>query len=141
MHLPNAESREADTKAHGLSVQHKDKSEGDILASMNAEQITAYLAATNDAKKWKGKLNKQKKKTKRHYASSTASFNDESEQPAKRPRVERYCYCHGTQYTHTSAECKIIESDKKRFTSAMRAAQRIANLPREAATENLANHT
>ena len=51
MHLPNAESREADTKAHGLSVQHKDKSEGDILASMNAEQITAYLAATNDAKK------------------------------------------------------------------------------------------
>ncbi len=26
---------------------------------MNAEQITAYLAATNDAKKWKSKLNKQ----------------------------------------------------------------------------------
>ena len=120
-HLPNAESREADTKAHGLSVQHKDKSKGDILASMNAEQITAYLA-TNDAKKWKGKLNKQKKKTKRHHASSTASSDDESEQPAKRPRVERYCYCHGTQYKHTSAECKVMESDKKRFTSAMRSA-------------------
>jgi hypothetical protein len=26
-HLPNAESREADTKAHGLSVQHRGKSE------------------------------------------------------------------------------------------------------------------
>jgi hypothetical protein len=61
MHLPNAESREADTKAHGLSAQHKGKSEGDILLSMNAEQITAYLAATTDAKKWKGKPNKQKK--------------------------------------------------------------------------------
>ena len=50
-HLPNAESREADTKAHGLSVQQKGKSEGDILLSMNAEQITAYLAATNETKK------------------------------------------------------------------------------------------
>ncbi len=50
-HLPNAESREADTKAHGLSVQDRGKSESDILLSMNAEQITAYLAATNDSKK------------------------------------------------------------------------------------------
>ncbi len=48
MHLPNAESREADAKAHGLSV--KGRSKDDILLSMNAELITAYLAATNDAK-------------------------------------------------------------------------------------------
>jgi hypothetical protein len=47
------------TKAHGLSVQHKGKYEDDILLSMNAEQITVYLAATNDAKKWKSKLNNQ----------------------------------------------------------------------------------
>jgi hypothetical protein len=120
MHLPNAESRDADTKAHGLSVQHQDKSEGDILASMIAEQITAYLAATSDAKKWKGQLNKQNKKTKRHHASTTASSDDESEQLAKKPRVERYCYCHETQYSHTSAECKVMGSDRKRFTSAMR---------------------
>jgi hypothetical protein len=64
-HLPNAESREVDTKAHGLSVQHKGKSEDDILLSMNAEQITAYLAATGEAKKWKIKISKQLKKTKR----------------------------------------------------------------------------
>jgi hypothetical protein len=51
LHLPNAESRDANTKAHGLSVQHKDRSEDDILLSMNAEQITAYLAATAEAKK------------------------------------------------------------------------------------------
>jgi hypothetical protein len=119
-HLPNAESREADTKAHGLSVQHKGKSEGDILLSMNAEQITAYLAATNDAKKWKTKHNKQLKKTKRQHASTTFSSDDDSEQPVKKPRVEHYCYCHGTQYSHTSAVCKVMESDKKRFTSAMR---------------------
>jgi hypothetical protein len=50
-HLSNAESRDADTKAHGLSVQHKGRSEDDILLSMNAEQITAYLAATGEAKK------------------------------------------------------------------------------------------
>jgi hypothetical protein len=83
-HLPNVESREADTKAHDLSVQHRGKSESDILLSMNAEQITAY-----------------------------------SEQPVKRPRVEHYWYCHGTQYSHTSAECKVMEADKRRFTSAM----------------------
>jgi hypothetical protein len=100
MHLPNAESREADTKAHGLSV--KGRSEDDILLSMNAEQITAYLAATNDAKKWKSKLNKQQKKSKRQQSSTTSNSDDESEQPAKRSRVEHYCYCHGTQYTHTS---------------------------------------
>ncbi len=120
MHLPNAESREGDTKAHGLSVQHKSKSEDDILLSMNAGQITAYLAATNDAKKWKSKLNKQQKKAKRQHASTTSSSDGDSEQPAKRPRVEHYCYCHGTQYSHTSAEFKVMESDKKQLTSAMR---------------------
>ena len=88
--------------------------------SMNAEQITAYLAATDDAKKWKNKLNKQLKRTKRPHASTTSSSDDDSEQPVKRQRVEHYyCYCHGTQYSHTSAECKVMEADKKRFTSAM----------------------
>jgi hypothetical protein len=76
-HLPSAESREADTKAHGLSVQNKGRNEDDILLSMNAEQITAYLAATNDAKKWKSKLNKQQKKSKRQYASTTSSSDDD----------------------------------------------------------------
>jgi hypothetical protein len=119
-HLPNAESREADTKAHGLSVQTNGRNEDDILLSMNAEQITAYLAATNDAKKWKAKLNKQLKKSKRQQSSTTTSSDDDSEQPAKRPRVEHYCHCHGTQFSHTSAECKVMQADKKRFTSAMR---------------------
>jgi hypothetical protein len=43
-HLPNAESRDADTKAHGLSVQHKGRSEDDILLSMNAEQTDHSLS-------------------------------------------------------------------------------------------------
>jgi hypothetical protein len=139
-HLPNAESREADTKAHGLSVQHRGKSESDILLSMNAEQITAYLAATNDAKKWNSKLNKQQKRTKRQHAFTTSSSDDDLEQPVKRQRVEHYCYCDGTQYSHTSAECKVMEADRKRFTSAMRHATN-SHLPREAASENLENRT
>jgi hypothetical protein len=128
-HLPNAESREADTKAHGLSVQNKGRNEDDILLSMSAEQITAYLAATNDAKKWKSKLNKQLKRSKRQQSSTTTSSDDDSEQPAKRPRVEHYCYCHGTQYSHTSAECKVMQADRKRFTSAMRNATNIQSPP------------
>ncbi len=99
-HLPNAESREADTKAHGLSVQHRGRSEDDILLSMNAEQITAYLAVTGEAKKWKSKLNEQIKKTKRQHASTASSSDDDSEQQEKRQRMEQYCYCHG--YSHTS---------------------------------------
>jgi hypothetical protein len=65
--LPNAESREVDIKAHGLSVQHKGKYQDDILLSMNAEQMTAYLAATGKAKKWKSKLqlSSSRAKTKR----------------------------------------------------------------------------
>jgi hypothetical protein len=34
-HLPKVESHDADTKAHGLSVQHTDRSEEGILLSMN----------------------------------------------------------------------------------------------------------
>jgi hypothetical protein len=61
-HLVNAKSRDADTKAHGLSVQHKGRSEDDILLSMNAEQITAYLAATGEAKNGKTNIiNKRRK--------------------------------------------------------------------------------
>jgi hypothetical protein len=61
---------------------------------MNAEQITAYLAATGQAKKWKSKLNKQLKKSKRQHASTASSSDDDSEQQEKRQRVEQYCYSH-----------------------------------------------
>ncbi len=118
-HLPNAESREADTKAHGLSVQHKGKFEDDILLSMNAEQITTQPISLRQAKKWKSKLSKQLKKTKGQHASTASNSNDDSEPQEKKQRVEQYCYCHGTQYSHTSAECKVMEADKKRFTQAM----------------------
>jgi hypothetical protein len=76
--LPNAELRDADTKAHGLSVQHKGRSEDDILLSMNAKQITAYLAATKEAKKWENK-HKKKKKEKRQHASTASSSDYDSE--------------------------------------------------------------
>ncbi len=82
------------------------------------EHITAYLAATGEAKK--SKLTKQLKKTNRQHASMASSLDDDSEQQDKRQRVEQHCYCHGTQYSHTSAECKVMEADKKRFTQAMR---------------------
>jgi hypothetical protein len=43
---------------------------------MNAEQITAYLAAKGETKKWKSKLSKQLKKTKRRHASTASSSDD-----------------------------------------------------------------
>jgi hypothetical protein len=121
-HLSNAESRDTDTKAHGLSVQQKGRFEDDILLPMNADQITAYLAATGEAKRWK--------KNKRSQQSSTASSSDDdSEQPEKRQRVELYCFWHGTQYSHTSMECKVMAADKNCFTHAMRNATNAKSLP------------
>jgi hypothetical protein len=34
--------------------------------------------------------------------------------------VKQYCYAHGYQQSHSSAECKVLNGDKKQFTSAMR---------------------
>jgi hypothetical protein len=90
------------------------------LLFMNADQITAYLAATGEAKKWKNEHSKQRKKNKRSQQSPTASSSDDdSEKPEKRQRVELYCFCRGIQYSHTSMECKVMAADKKRFTHAM----------------------
>ncbi len=128
MHLSNAESREADTKAQGQSVQHKGKYEDDILLSVNAEQITAYLAATNDAKKGKSKLLLQhpvqmviRSNPQKDYASSITVTVMEP----------------NTRTPQQSAKsCKQIENDSHRLC----ATQLIANLLREAATENLEHH-
>jgi hypothetical protein len=88
---------------------------------MNVEQITAYLAATAEAKKWENKHNKQRKKNNRNQQSpATSNSDDDSERPEKKQRVEQYCYCHGTQYSHTSMECKVMAADKRRFRQAMR---------------------
>ncbi len=50
LHLPNVVSHDDATKAHGLCTQINDKPGEDILLSMDAAQVTAYLALQDEVK-------------------------------------------------------------------------------------------
>ena len=41
----------------------------------------------------------------------------------------KYCHAHGSQNTHTSSECKMMDADKARFSAAMRTAKDPENPP------------
>ncbi len=88
-----------------MSTQIKDKFGDDILLNMNAAQVTAYLALQDKVKINEKESFKSKKKSKRLNRKS-----DESERPKKKftPRPELYCWCHRTQKTHLSPECKVM---------------------------------
>ena len=109
----------------------------EILLSMNAAQVTAYLALQDEVKKLRKHRNKNNR-TKRQNRKSEESSNsdDETERPSKKhrkndsdSRPEKYCWCHGIQQTHTSPECKVMEADKERFTTQMRNATKSTSPP------------
>jgi hypothetical protein len=112
------------TKAHDLSTQIKHKPGDDILLNMNAAQVTAYLALQDEVKKLRKNRSDRKKKSKRSNRKSEDDMTseDESERPKKKftPRPDLYCWCHGTQKTHSSPECKVMVADTDEFTPAMR---------------------
>jgi hypothetical protein len=111
LHLPNVVSHDDATKAHGLSTQINDKPGDDILLSMNAAQVTAYLALQDEVKKLRKNRRNRSKRQHRKSEENSNSY-DETDRPYKKhrkndsdPRPEKYCWCHGTQRTHTSPEC------------------------------------
>jgi hypothetical protein len=61
------------------------------------------------------KPNKKQNKSKNPKGKGQRSTSDV---PKK-----KYCYGHGYQQSHTSAECKLLNGDKKRFNHAMRNSQ------------------
>ncbi len=95
----------------------------DIIASeayttLEAENKKLKAAQTQpQSKKRKGGKGKGKNKSpKKNRGNKT-----DKERPLK------YCHAHGTQHTHTSSECELMEGDKDRFTSAMRSAKDPSN--------------
>ena len=132
LHLPNVVSHDDATKAHGLSTQINEKPGDEILLSMNAAQVTAYLALQDEVKKLRKHRNKNNRKRQNRKSEENSNSDDETDRPHKKrsdPRPEKYCWCHGTQRTHTSPECKVMEADKERFTTQMRNATKSTSPP------------
>jgi hypothetical protein len=124
LHLPNVMSHDDATKAHGLSAQIREEPGDDMLLNMNTAQVTAYLALQDEVKKLRKNRSNRNKKSKRQNRKSEddTTSDDESDRPKKKaaPRPEVYCWCHGTQKTHSSSECKVMAADPAEFTPAMR---------------------
>jgi hypothetical protein len=124
LHLPNIVSHDDATKTHGLSTKMRDKPSDDILLNMNAAQVTAYLALQDEVTKLRKNRSNRNKKSKRSNRKSEddTTSEDESERPKKKftLRPDLYCWCHGTQKTHTSPECKVMAAETDEFTPAMR---------------------
>ena len=135
LHLPNVVSHDDATKAHGLSTQINDKPGDDILLSMNAAQVTAYLALQDGVKKLR-KNRRNRSKRQHRKSEENSNSDDETDRPYKKhqkndsdPRPEKYCWCHGIQRSHTSPECKVMAADKERFTTQMRNATKSTSPP------------
>jgi hypothetical protein len=107
LHLPNVVPHDDATKAHGLSTQINDKPGDEILLSMNAAQVTAYLALQDEVKKLRKHRNKNNRiKRQNRKSEENSNSGDETERPYKKHRKndsdhrpEKYCWCHGTRYS------------------------------------------
>ena len=136
LHLPNVVSHDDATKAHGLSTQINEKPGDEILLSMNAAQVTAYLALQDEVKKLRKHRNKNNRKRQNRKSEENSNSDDETDRTNKKHRkndsknqTTYYCWCHGTQRSHTSQECKVMEGDKGRFTTQMRNATKSTSPP------------
>ena len=104
-----------------------------ILFKTNRAQVTVYLALQDEVKKLRknrANRNKKSKRSNRKSEDDTAS-EDESERPKKKfaQRQDQYCWCHGTQETHSSLECKVMVAETDEFTPAMRKSAKSTSPP------------
>jgi hypothetical protein len=95
---------------------------------MNAAQVTAYLALQDEVKK----LRKNHSKRSNRKSEDDTTSEDESERPKKKlftQRPDHYCWCHGTQKSHSSLECKVMAAETDEFTPAMRKSTKSTSPP------------
>ena len=120
---------------HLPNVQVAAKSASDATANIMASEVYLTLQAENkslkaqqsqgtrnqkkrkNAKGDKGTGKKGKGKHKKNKQGNRSTGTPSEEKEAK------YCHGHGTQPSHTSAECKMMAADKTTFTAAMRNAK------------------
>ncbi len=88
--------------------------------------LTAYSNLETETKRMKAELEQLKRKRtpksdqKQNKLLKLQKPRDKGQRIAKAEAKQHYCYAHGYQKSHKSAECKVLNADKKRFTHAMR---------------------
>jgi hypothetical protein len=102
------------TKAHGLSTQIKDKP-GDARHPPEHERRPSHCLPRST---------RRSKKPKKNVQIGIKNRNDKIGNPRTEkkfpPRPDLYCWCHGTQKTHSSPECKVMAAETDEFTPATR---------------------
>jgi hypothetical protein len=104
--------------AHLPNLKHAQATATRATANMVA--LTAYSSLEVETKRIKAELEKLKRKRKPDQKPNKLKQKKQNEKRADKVAVKQYCYAHGYQQSHTSAECKVLNGDKKRFTNAMR---------------------
>ena len=96
--------------------------------ALHAELTVAYAALQNQHNDLKGrrnsgKTNRSRSRDKNRDKRKPQTGTDNVNKAKTTGKCDHYCYVHGHQNSHSSAQCKVMDSDKQTFTSAMRAAK------------------
>ncbi len=92
--------------------------------------VSSCCSLLKKLRKNRSNWNKNSKRSNRKSEDDTTS-EDESDRPKKTftPRPNLYCWCHGTQKTHSSPECKVMAAETDEFTPAMRKSTKSTSPP------------
>lgn len=100
-------------------------------AAANLVAATAYTTLEAESKRLQAEMEKLKRQRPRGTKNSKNKNKKQQRKkqmgkgndPAESPSTElKYCYGHGYQKSHNSADCKLLAGDKKKFTAEMRRA-------------------
>ena len=101
-------------------------------ATANLVAATAYTALEAKAQRLKAEVDKLKRKhtpDKNKNKNKNKKLNEQKQKGQRTYATDdtpvselKYCHGHGYQKSHTSADCKLLASDKSKFTHAMRKA-------------------
>ena len=115
-HLPNISNASAAATQANANIMASE-----VYLSLQAEYKTfkdQQQDKTTDKKKKRNKGKGAKGKGKAKHQKGNRNNKDQGTE-----KTLKYCHAHGTQHTHTSSECKLMDADKSQFNSAMRSAK------------------
>jgi hypothetical protein len=123
LHLPNL--RHAQMAATRATANLVAATAYSTLAA-KAQRLTAEVDKLKRKRTHEQNKGKGKGKTKKNEQKNRGQGNNERQQRGQDTEDIadlKYCHGHGYQKSHTSAECKLLASDKSKFTAEMRKAK------------------
>jgi hypothetical protein len=84
------------------------------LTEKHKQTVEGRKRMSRAARRARGRGNKRQKGADTTTTNATTTFNS---------TCDHYCYLHGKQNSHNSAQCKVMENDRGHFTAAMRHAK------------------